>query len=318
MIKKSLKKPTRIISWILAAVLAFLLWLNTTLDKKYDYTIQAPLKVIGLPPNIVPSAPIPEFVNINIQETGKNLFRFVLDKGENGVIVRIPLHNPVVGKNVIPIKKENIFWPADYSQPQHYLDNNEITLKLYPKTQKEVSVQVGFNPNIQTGYLIVGNTEIKPERVVARGPSYNLEKLDIANVIFESEKEFDDTLKIKLPLIANNIYNINFMPDSVLVTIPIQKEAVKMVESIPVRLINVPEHLEGKLLVNPSYATLEVRAGESIITDISAKDFNIFIDYSAIEPDSLGGNVTATVNSFKEIDHFKSFPQTFRIIPKER
>ncbi len=262
-----------------AILLAGLLWLHASTDKLYEYTFDYSLKMVNLSPELILAEPIPANVQVKIYGKGKELLKLLLSKERT---LKIDAQKFSSGEMDLPLRKEMISIPEglnlsviDIASPQ------SVKIDLQKLEEKEVPVisQLRFLP--PEGYFQKGKVRFIPAEIKLTGPE---EKVDKTSYILSQEKEFQDSKKSmsgSIGLVPPLVFNVRFSPQVVDFQVEIKKGEKRVLENLPVKLVNLPPG--RKVLLKPKAIDLEVLGEKESLDELTPESIMIDLDCSNLK-----------------------------------
>jgi len=305
-----IRKFSKIPIWILSIVLAILFWINSKMVNVYNYNINIPIHYNKIPKNLIFKNNPPKNFPITIQETGKKLFDLIFDESLDSAYINI--HKTwEKGTNFIVIDKKDI---KNFDENiYHYLNKNSFKIYIDSISTKTVPINSNIKLNIEPNLIQIGKLKILNDKIKIVGAKSILDKITILNVK-KNTIPISKIGKLELSLKIDNTFGINLVNDTVKVKIEIQRKKNKVIDDIPIKIIN-SEKLKDSIFLKNKFISVVVVGGENILNGLSSRDFNVFVDYSTI--DLLTTNeIKPKITSFKELESIRSYPNKIKIIRK--
>ena len=262
-----------------AVLLASLLWLHASTDKLYENTFNYNLKMVNLSPELILAEPLPASVQVKIYGKGKELLKLLLSKERT---LKIDAQRFSAGEFELPLRKEMIGVPEGLNLSVIEIASPKaLMINLQKIEEKKVPVisQLRFFP--QEGYFQKGRVKFIPEEIKLTGPAENVEK---TSYILSREKEFQDlkkSLSGTVDLAPPPFFNIRFSPQMVDFSVEIKKGEKRMLENLPVKLINLPRG--RKVFLNPKALNLEILGEKETLDELTPERIKISLDCSNLK-----------------------------------
>jgi YbbR domain-containing protein len=257
-----------------AILLACLLWLHASTDKLYEYTYNYNLKMVNLSPELIPAEPLPASVQVKIYGKGKELLKLLLSKERT---LKIDAQRFSAGEFELPLRKEMISVPEGLNLSVIEIASPKaLMINLQKIEEKKVSIisQLRFFP--QEGYFQKGKVKFAPQEIKLTGPAENVEK---TSYILSREKEFQDlkkSLSGTIDLVPPPVFNVRFSPQIVDFSVEIKKGEKKLLEDLPVKLINLTPG--RKALLDPRTINLEIQGEKETLDELTPERIKISLD----------------------------------------
>ena len=262
-----------------AILLACLLWLHASTDKLYEYTYNYNLKMVNLSPELIPAEPLPASVQVKIYGKGKELLKLLLSKERT---LKIDAQRFSAGEFELPLRKEMISVPEGLNLSVIEISSPKaLMINLQKIEEKKVPIisQLRFFP--QEGYFQKGKVKFAPQEIKLTGPAENVEK---TSYILSREKEFQDlkkSLSGTIDLVPPPVFNVRFSPQIVDFSVEIKKGEKKLLEDLPVKLINLTPG--RKALLDPRTINLEIQGEKETLDELNPERIKISLDCSNLK-----------------------------------
>jgi YbbR domain-containing protein len=257
-----------------AILLACLLWLHASTDKLYEFTFNYNLKMLNLSSELILAEPLPASVQVKIYGKGKELLKLLLSKERT---LKIDVQKFSTGEFELPLKKEMISIPEGLNLSVIEISSPKVLMiNLQKLEEKKVPVisQLRFFP--QDGYFQKGKVKFTPEEIKLTGPEENVEK---TSYILSQEKEFQDLKKSfsgTIDLVPPPFFNVRFFPQMADFSVEVKKGEKRMLENLPVKLINLPRG--RKVFLDSKTINLEVLGEKETLDELTPERIKINLD----------------------------------------
>lgn len=253
-------------------------WLLQTLNNDYETDFSIPVRLKGVPNNVViTSEPVSE-VKVHVKDKGTVLLNYML--GKSFFPIQLDFDEYKERGNVVQIAA------SDYaSKISGQLNASTRVLSMSPDTieyiyatgiSKQLPVRLSGLVSAGRQYY-VSDTIFRPDSVWVYAPSEILDTLDAVVTRPVQLENIHDTLVLQVPL--QNFKGGKFVPSTVELTLPIDMYTEKTVE-VPITGINFPY---GKVLrAFPSKVQITFQVGLSRFRQINAEDFRIEVSYDEL------------------------------------
>jgi YbbR domain-containing protein len=257
-----------------AILLACLLWLHASTDKLYEYTINYNLKMVNLSSELILAEPLPASVQVKIYGKGKELLKLLLSKERT---LKIDAQRFSAGEFELPLRKEMIGVPEGLNLSIIEIASPKaLMINLQKIEEKKVPIISQLRIFPQEGYFQKGKVRFTPEEVKLIGPEENVEK---TSYILSQEKEFQDlkkSLSGTVDLAPPPVFNVRFSPQMVDFSVEIKKGEKRMLENLPVKLINLPRG--RKVFLDSKTINLEVLGEKETLDELTPERIKINLD----------------------------------------
>ncbi|GAF86689.1 unnamed protein product [marine sediment metagenome] len=214
------------------------------------------------------------------------------------------------GKRIVVINNADIFLDGAEVRVVSIEEPQSIEINFDRLRTKRVSVKNRARFITEKGYVRVGKPVLKPTRVVVKGPSRNIARIE--SVFTESaviEGLENDTVAV-VRIARPSGYKVSCSPQVVSIAVNVQKIVQRELKDIPVHLINVSRNV--KALLDTAEVTLTIVGGEKVVANFTPNDLNVFVDYRKFMVDTVN-EVSPTIVKFKEVKCVSISPRLFRL-----
>jgi YbbR domain-containing protein len=273
-----------------AVALALLLWVHVATNKTYEYQLNLPLSVVGVPKGLILLSDVPSIAAIKVRATGKQLL--LLSSTDPALVISV-----ADGKNGTIEKTIGATELAEALG--HSVENAEVlfprslTLKFERETQKKLPVRVGALTLPAPGFALVRTPQVEPESVTVSGPApivHQLRHLEtvplsIEDLIASATRRVSLALPESLHLsLADSTVNVHFEVERALQksfpNVPITPPAgfpISRYDIVPSHLslaVNIPQSRQS-LLTPASVAATFMRPSLSSDTIRAAVEYSL-------------------------------------------
>ncbi|MCB0280979.1 MAG: hypothetical protein H6627_11470 [Calditrichae bacterium] len=254
--------------------LALLLWIAVTSDKEYTHTIEVPLKIETLGPNLVLKKLPPEKIRLKITGTGRALFAL------NFADTHIGLEFPEINSDQIINLNDYINkfqFPQDLGiKVVDIITPKRLNLDVDKFYQAEIPVNIVSNIRTLPGYLLA---DIIPSQdsILVSGPK---------SLVLEMQKVSTDTIReldVQYPFEQNaNLISpepgvISIEPQKVNVKFIVEQIVERTIYNIPILITDLPDDIHAEAI--PTSISVRVKGGESLISRLTQDDIKVTFNY---------------------------------------
>jgi len=254
-------------------------WLLQTLNDDYEAELTMPVRLRGVPNNVVMTSEPPTELKVRVKDKG------------------VVLLNYTVAKNFYPINLEFSDYKGKNNHIKIYATEfekkilNQLnastrllsvrpdTLDYIYATGKSKRIPVSLNAKVTSGrQYYIPDTLYKPDSVLVYAPSALLDTIKYAYTEKFILENISDTTTYQASI--RSVRGAKFVPSSVDVTFPVDIYTEKTVE-VPLIGANFPA--DRVLRTFPSKVKVTFQVGMSKFKDIEAEDFAIRISYNELQ-----------------------------------
>ena len=283
-----------------AFFLAVFLWLFVVSENEYTLTVEIPIEARNLPAKHALKEEVPEFAKVNLKGTGRGLFKTIVLKtfirdfklildleriSEEYVFILNEYFERYPQKVVIPSNFEVSYVEVVYP--------SSINISLDEYKEKNINVISSIYINPAPGYTLVGEPQIKPEKIKIAGSRDIVQNVN--NVKTKSDTLFDQIKDISMIVELSSIRGqlIEYTPKTVLYEQKVQSISERIISEIPVQIIN--SNNDFRSFVSPQTVSLTVIGGMEFIANLEANDILVTVDFNDWNPQQQFYNIDVSV-----------------------
>lgn len=253
-------------------------WLLQTLNNDYEAEFSIPVKLKGVPNNIVITSEPASELRIKVKDKGTVLLNYMLGKSFYPVTIDFSDYK---GTN----NHVRVFAPqfetkilSQLNVSTRLLSMKPDTLEYYYSTGASKLVPVKLQGTVSAGrQYYLSDTIFSPDSVLVYAPAGALDTITAAYTQRVKLEDISDTLKQQVPLV--NQKGVKYVPASIEMMLPVDIYTEKTVE-VPLRGVNFPAN--KVLRAFPSKVQVTFQVGLSRFRQIDADDFHIYVSYEEL------------------------------------
>lgn len=277
----------RVVIFLVCLFIATLLWFLNALSKDYSTTLSYPVKFINPPSNQFLANEPEDRLELKVNAHGFTLLRHKLSLSFSPIILNISNltknldsrsgRHEVNTNNLIRAISDQVSSEIQITAVRP----ERIVLVLDSLATKEVPVIADVELKFKDQFDLSGSVRMEPPAVQITGPAAildTIDKLSTEKVLYEDlDADLNRTIKILYPK------STSLKPTLVNIFAPIEKFTEKeIIASIQVKNAKA----EQSIKLFPSSIKLSILVGLSEFRDISASDFDVYIDYADYSEES--------------------------------
>jgi YbbR domain-containing protein len=280
---------------ITAVFCALALWFFVVSSRDYSLDVQVPLHLINLPENLALSNQIPEFVEVRIRGSGKNLLFWKQNPGK----LELNLRHLELGAQRINLDLQNFIPALSNIKAERILNPTSLNIDLDTRIYRKVPIKNNIIAEAATGFVIVTDPVLHPPELEVSGSRKSITKIfELPTEALKITNLKKDTLfQIKREPLNTPLLSLREEP----ITLSIKVQALKTLtlQQIPVRLIGAYDR--DRFFLDPSSTSITLSGGAAIIDSIKPEDINLFIEFSrfSIEAKSSLGPTLSLLHPHK-------------------
>lgn len=253
-------------------------WLLQTLNNDYEIEFAVPVRLSGVPDDVVITSEPATELRVKVKDKGTVLLNYML------------------GKTFFPVTLDYADYRGKSNLVRIYASQYEkkVTAQLNASTQllslspdtlefiyaagssKRVPVCLRGSVSAARQYYLA-DTIFHPDSVLVFAPKAQLDTIRAAYISPVELKDISDTLRRQVPLMAQR--GVKYSPSSVTLELPVDIYTEKTVE-VPLRGTGFPA--DKVLRAFPSKVQITFQVGMSRFRKIGAADFPLFVSYDEL------------------------------------
>ena len=255
-------------------------WLLQTLNNDYETEFSVPVRLKGVPDNVVITSEPATELHIKVKDKGTVLLNYMLGKSFYPLAINFDEYKTSDNSNHVRIVSSE-FEKKILSQlnvSTRLLSMKPDTLEYYYSTGDSKLVPVKLLGEVNAGrQYYLSDTVFTPDSVLVYASKEALDTITAAYTKWVRQDEITDTLKQQVGLMARK--GIKYVPSSVDMMLPVDIYTEKTVE-VPLRGVNFPA--DKVLRAFPSKVQVTFQVGLSRFRKITADDFRIRVSYEEL------------------------------------
>lgn len=289
-----------------ALFLALLLWFHATTNQTYEYRFHYPLKIIGLPENLVLAEKIPSFAEVLIQGKGKQLIRLFFTKKNE---IKIDASDFRAKKINYQLSLEQIDLPKEEGLAiKEIVHPKNLNLKIDYLVKKKVKVIPQIEIEIDPDYLQKEKIKIEPEEVTISGPRRFVRLINSVSTEKKVFSNLKESLKEEISLISPEDYNVKHFPEAVTLWVNVEKGVKREFNNIFLDLVGIPKG--KKVEVEPEKINLTLLGEEDVIDNLNSEEIKVTLDLKGIEGRK---KLAPKIHLPKEVKLVSFYPDSFLV-----
>ena len=253
-------------------------WLLQTLNNDYETEFSIPVRLKGVPNEVVITSEPASEVRIRVKDKGTVLLNYMLGKsfyplsfdfqdykGDNS---HVRILAPEIKRRV----------QAQLNASTSLLSLKPDTLEYYYSTGDSKRVPVKLLGKVSAGRLYyLSDTIFSPDSVLVYAPGEAIDTITAAYTQRVQIEDIEDTLRQQVALLSHK--GLKFVPASVELMLPVDIYTEKTVE-VPLQGINFPP--DKVLRAFPSKVQVTFQVGLGRFRQVTAEDFHLFVTYEEL------------------------------------
>ncbi|MBQ8673621.1 MAG: YbbR-like domain-containing protein [Bacteroides sp.] len=253
-------------------------WLLQTLNNDYEKEFTIPVKLKGVPDNVVITSEPASELHIKVKDKGTVLLNYMLGKSFYPLAIDFAEHKGSHNHVRLFAPDYEKWVSGQLNVSTQLLSIKPDTLEYYYATGTSKKVPVKLQGEVTPGrQYYLADTLFTPDSVLVHAPREVLDTLKAIYTRPVTVEELSDTLHRHVPL--HYTKGMKISPAMVMLTIPVDIYTEKSVE-VPLQGIGFPA--DKVLRTFPSKVQITFQVGLSRFRQVSADDFRLFVPYDEL------------------------------------
>lgn len=252
-------------------------WLLMTLNETYEKEFKVPVRVVGVPENVVLTSNEYDTVRVTLRDKGLVLVGYEYGEGLRPVNLSFKTYvKGGSGQGSVPMAEINRLLYQQLSASTKIVSTKTEKIEIFYNFGLSKKVPVKWMGHVAPEHLyFIADVDYSPDSVVVYASEEKLDSITVAYTEALNVTNFRDTLTMQCALAKSR--GVKYVPDKVNVRFMTDVLTEESIDDIPVIGINVPE---GKVLRTfPSKVSIRFVTGVSQFRSINRADFVVEADY---------------------------------------
>lgn len=264
--------------YLLFVLIAAAFWLMQTLDNDYETDITVPVRLRGVPENVVITSEPVSQVTVRVRDKGMALLNYTLAKRFYPITLNFADYHSQDNHVTLPTLSFQRAVSSQLGSTTRILSIRPDTIDYYYSEGRTKKVPVRFRGKVGGGrQYYVSDTVFSPDSVDVYAIPSAYDTIDAAYTEAADYGQIEDTLHRQVRLQVSR--GVKFVPDEVHLSLPVDIYTEKTVD-VPIEGINFPADKE--LRAFPSKVKVTFQVPMSRYRDITADDFRILVSYEEL------------------------------------
>lgn len=253
-------------------------WLLQTLNSDYEAEFSIPVRLKGVPNDVVLTSEPPSELRIKVKDKGTVLLNYMLGKSFFPVTLDFSDYRRQNNHVKIYASEFEKKIASQLNASTRLISVKPDTLEYIYSTGKSKQVPVRLLGGITADrQYYISDTIYSPDSVIVFAPNNILDTITAAFTQRVELENVSDTTKLRVSL--SSVRGAKFIPNSVELTFPVDIYTEKTVE-VPLHGVNFPA--DKVLRAFPSKVQITFQVGLSRFRKIKASDFVINVSYEEL------------------------------------
>lgn len=253
-------------------------WLLQTLNNDYETEFSIPVRLKGVPNDVViTSEPVSE-LRVRVKDKGTVLLNYMLGKNFYPVILDFTEYKSGDSHVYVSSADFRKKVSGQLNASTHLISLKPDTLDYIYSRGSSKKVPVRLRGNVSAGrQYYLSDTLFTPDSVLVYAPATVLDTITAAYTGNLNLEDISDTLKQRVVLFSGR--GVKYVPSSVQMMLPVDIYTEKTVE-VPLRGVNFPA--DKVLRAFPSKVKVTFQIGLGRFRQVNADDFHIWVSYQEL------------------------------------
>ena len=308
------RKSREFLIFLFFVFVSFCFWLLQVLNDDYETELSIPLRMKGVPENVVLTSELPNELRLGVKDRGTVLVNYLLGQTLYPVVIDFNDYSDKGSQVRIPSMSLNKRIAGQLNQSTKLLTVKPDTLELiYTRGQaKKVPVKLQGEVKAERQYYI-SNVVFSPDSVMVYAPNEILDTITAAYTEPLYIEQVKDTTRRRLELVP--VKGARFTPSYNDIVFFVDVYSEKTVE-VPVVGVNFPDN---KLLRTfPSKVHVSFQVGLSQFMNVTADDFRVVVDYNDLMENQSEKCQPILVHSPSNVNHVRVNPKEIDYIIEQK
>lgn len=280
-------------------------WLLQTLNNDYETEFSIPVKLKGVPNNVVITSEPASELRIKVKDKGTVLLNYMLGKSFYPIVLNFSDYKGTDNhvRVFAPQFEKKVLSQLNVST--RLLSMKPDTLEYYYSTGTSKLVPVKLQGTVSAGrQYYLSDTIFQPDSVLVYAPANVLDTITAVYTQHVSLENISDTLRQQLSLVGQK--GVKYVPSSIEMMLPVDIYTEKTVE-VPLVGVNFPA--DKVLRAFPSKVQITFQVGLSRFRQIDAADFHIYVSYEELLRLGADKYTVRLKNAPKGVSHVRFNPE---------
>jgi YbbR domain-containing protein len=266
---------------LLAILLGLVVYAYVYTEQEHETMIRAPVRVIGLPSDLVLTDPPPEYAVLNARGKGKQLLKLRLESPE----IVVDLSEARAGR------VQRMLSPTDAALPvgtevniTEIVEPRMVEFSIDTLLEREVDVDLVVGGELPEQFGLSAPIEVEPMQVRVRGPSVALEHMTRIATRMVDLSSLRDSTELEVELDPGDLVEIS--PGSVMVWVPVVPLVNREFVITPVRVVGLETGLAAAVEPDTAYVILtgSEDAFQALDLDGEVAEVAVFLNGEGLAP----------------------------------
>ncbi len=259
--------------------LSGIFWLSLTLNETYEKEFAVPIRIVGIPKNVMLTSEETDTVRMTIRDKGITLAAYIFGDKLKNVKASFKTHSNPDGTGDISSQELQKILYQHLESSSKIISTKPDKLEFFYNYGAKKRIPVRWTGRvIPEDLYFISRVKYSPDSVDVYASTGKLDSITLAYTERLNYVNFRDTLLINAQL--EKIKGVKMVPDHVRLEFLTDVLTEEKIDGIPVEGINMPK---GKILRTfPMKVTVSFVTGINIYRSLKVEDFTVVADYKDI------------------------------------
>lgn len=260
-------------------IISSVFWLLTTLNETYEHEITFPVRITGVPKDIVLTSEEVDTIRVTVRDKGTQLLSYLYDENQRRVKINFRNYDHGDGTGVVPSSDIQKLVQQRLSQSAKITAMKTDRLYIYYNSGASKRVPVRWSGRVMPEHMyFISHVGYSEDSVTIYASQHLLDSIRVVYTEPLNYAGFRDTLKVDCSL--QKTLGVKTIPNKISVTFYTDVLTEVTIDDIHVEGINTPA--DKTLRTFPSRVSVSFVTGVNNYRNISASDFTVIADYNEI------------------------------------
>ena len=255
-------------------------WLLMTLNEVYEKEVKVPIRITGIPSDVMLTSDEVDTVKVTVRDRGILLLTYIYGEGVKNISINFKTYDQGSGTGIVPTADLNKLISQRLASSSKITGIKPDRLTFYYNTGACKRVPIRWKGRVIPEQLyFLSHVSYSPDSVTVYASE---ERLDSIRMVYTEALNFvgfRDTLAVDCQL--RRIEGAKIVPDRAKVTFYTDVLTEEDMDGIPVECINLPP---GKVLRTfPAKVSVKFVTGVAVYRTLTPRDFTVVADYNEIK-----------------------------------
>lgn len=254
-------------------------WLMMTLNENYEKEVCVPVRISGIPKNVVLTSDETDTIKVTLNDKGLVLLGYIYGEGIRTLNINFKTYARSGESVTVPASELQRLLYQQLSSSTRISAVKPDKLEFFYNYGLKKRVPVKWTGIVKPEHLyFISHVDYHPDSITVYAPKNRIDSINVVYTEPLNLTNFRDTMSVKCNL--QKMRGVKLVPASARLVFFTDVLTEESISDIPIKGINMPP---GKVLRTfPSKATVRFVTGVSQFRKLSAKDFEIIVDYDEI------------------------------------